>query len=389
VLLAQKTGGPPVPQNMSDSKTIFFAGGGTGGHLYPGIAVADALVRKDPQVKAVFLCTMREIDRTILTAAGYEFIPQPIIPLVRSLGGLLQFSKGWRETREQNRKLRRQYRPAAVLGLGGYAETVAVRYLAARKIPAAILNPDVIPGRANQLCMKSVKLICCQFEETAQHVAAQHRSKIKVTGCPIRRGMLNLPPREEAAARLGLDPLLNTLVVTGASLGAMTVNEAVLSVMGSVKLQGWQILHLTGKEHAAVVRGGYREKSIPAMVIDFTPAMADVWAVANLTVCRAGASTIAELAACGVPSILLPYPFHKDMHQRANAKVLADVGAAVLLEDQKDGRKNAEVLKPVIQSLLYDAPRRAAMGAAALSKGRKDGADAVAEVVMEMTDNRR
>ena len=374
---------------MPDSNTIFFAGGGTGGHLYPGIAVAEALVRKNPQAKPIFLCTEREIDRTILNAAGFEFIPQPIVPPARTVSGLLRFFKGWRETKDLNRKLRREHRPAAVLGLGGYAAGVAVRYLAAIKIPAAILNPDVIPGVANQFLMRRATAVCCQFEETAEYVSPQHRGKIKVTGCPIRRDIVNLPTREAAAARLGLDPLLNTLVITGASQGAATVNDAVLSVVGEVKLQGWQILHLTGKEHAAAVRGGYRERSIPAMVIDFTPAMADVWAVANLTVCRAGASTIAELAACGVPSILLPYPFHKDMHQRTNARVLADVGAAVLLEDQKDARKNAETLKPVIQSLLYDAPRRQAMSQAALSKGRKDGADAVAQVIMEMTAIRR
>jgi len=373
---------------MSDSQTIFFAGGGTGGHLYPGIAVAQALLRKHPQAKPIFLCTQREIDRTILTAAGFEFIAQPIVPPVRTVSGLLRFFKGWRETRDLNRKLRREHRPAAVLGLGGYAAGVAVRYLAARKIPSAILNPDVIPGRANQFLMGWASAVCCQFEETAQHVGPKYREKIKVTGCPIRQEMINLPTREAAATRLGLDPLLNTLVITGASQGAATVNDAVVSVLGDVKLQGWQILHLAGKEHAVAVRGGYRERSIPAMVIDFTPAMADVWAVANLTVCRAGASTIAELAACGVPSILLPYPFHKDMHQRANAKVLADVGAAVLLEDQKDAKKNAQTLKPVIQSLLYDAPRRAAMSAAALSKGRKDGADAVAEVVLQMMGGR-
>jgi UDP-N-acetylglucosamine--N-acetylmuramyl-(pentapeptide) pyrophosphoryl-undecaprenol N-acetylglucosamine transferase len=374
---------------MPDSNTIFFAGGGTGGHLYPGIAVAQALVRSNPKFRPVFLCTQRDIDRTILTAAGFEFVPQPIVPLVKTLGGVLKFSRGWRETREMNRKLRRQYRPAAVLGLGGYAAGVAVRYLASRKIPSAILNPDVIPGRANQFLMKSATAVCCQFEQTAQHVGPQHRAKLRVTGCPIRLDMVTLPSREAAAARLGLDPLVNTLVITGASQGAVTVNDAVLSVMGDVKLQGWQILHLTGKEHAGKVREGYRERSIPAMVIDFTPAMADVWAVANLAVCRAGASTIAELAACGVPAILMPYPFHKDMHQRANAQVLVDAGAAVLLDDQKDGKKNATVLKPIIESLLYDSPRRSAMATAARTQGKKDGAQAVADIIMEMAANRR
>ena len=112
--------------------------------------------------------------------------------------------------------------------------------------------------------------------------------------------------------------------------------------------------------------------------------MADIWAIADLAVCRSGASTIAELAACGVPSILLPYPFHKDMHQRANAKVLADAGAAVLLDDEKDAARNAVKLKPAIESLLYDAPRRHAMGTAALSQGRRDAADAVAATMIEL-----
>jgi UDP-N-acetylglucosamine--N-acetylmuramyl-(pentapeptide) pyrophosphoryl-undecaprenol N-acetylglucosamine transferase len=120
------------------------------------------------------------------------------------------------------------------------------------------------------------------------------------------------------------------------------------------------------------------------MVIDFTPAMADVWAVANLAISRAGASSVAELAACGVPSILLPYPFHADMHQRANAQVLADVGGAILLEDFKDAKRNAQTLKPAVESLLYDAPRRHSMSTAARSIGKPRAADAVADVVMEM-----
>jgi UDP-N-acetylglucosamine--N-acetylmuramyl-(pentapeptide) pyrophosphoryl-undecaprenol N-acetylglucosamine transferase len=374
---------------MPEPSTIFFAGGGTGGHLYPGIAVAQAMVRKSPDFKPVFLCTQREIDRTILTPTGFTFIPQPIVPLVGTLGGVLRFSRGWRETREMNRKLRREYRPAAVLGLGGYAAGVAVRYLASRKVPSAILNPDLIPGRANQFLMRSAAAVCCQFEATAEHIAQQYRSRIKVTGCPIRPEISALPPCEEAAARLGLDPLLNTLVITGASQGAVTVNEAAIEVLRDVKLQGWQILHLTGKDHAAAVRAGYRERSIAAMVIDFTPAMADVWAVANLTICRSGASTIAELSACGVPSILMPYPFHKDLHQRANAKVLADAGGAVLLDDQRDAKKNAENLKPILQSLLYDAPRRAQMAQAARALGKPRAADAVADVIMEMAAHRR
>src|SRR5205085_10577904 len=146
----------------------------------------------------------------------------------------------------------------------------------------------------------------------------------------------------------------------------------------AVKLQGWQVLHLSGKDHASAVRNGYRQAKIEAVVIDFTAAMANVWSVADLAISRAGASSVAELTACGVPSILMPYPFHRDMHQRANAQVLVHAGAAVLLDDEKDRTKNAAQLRPILESLLYDASRRQEMSAAARQLARPDAADAVA-----------
>jgi UDP-N-acetylglucosamine--N-acetylmuramyl-(pentapeptide) pyrophosphoryl-undecaprenol N-acetylglucosamine transferase len=365
-------------------KTILLAGGGTGGHLYPGIAVAQALSRAHPDVQTVFLCTQRDIDRTILQPTGFDFIPQPIVPPVRTVGGLLKFWKSWRDTKDLVKQILRDRHPGAILGLGGYAAGVAVKLAAARSIPAAILNPDVIPGRANQFLMRHVQAVCCQFEQTREHVSHANHPKLRITGCPIRHDILNLPTREQAAARLGLNARLLTLVITGASQGAATVNEAVVETLGTVKLQGWQILHLSGKDHAESVRADYRERSIEAAVKDFTPAMADVWAVADLAVCRAGASTCAELTACSIPSILMPYPFHRDMHQRANARVLADAGAAVLVNDLKDRKANAAQLRPVLESLLYDADRRTAMSEAAGNLGKPDASDAVAGVLTQM-----
>ncbi len=368
----------------AEPKTIILAGGGTGGHLYPGISVAQALRRAMPEARPLFLCTQREIDATILAPTGFEFIPQPIVPPVRTIGGLLKFWRSWRETKDLVQRVLRERQPVAVLGLGGYAAGRAVRQGASKDVPTAILNPDVIPGRANQYVIRQVDAVCCQFEATREHVSPAHHAKLRFTGCPIREEMRTLAPRDAAAARLGLQPRLNTLVITGASQGAQTVNEAVVEMLASVKLQGWQILHLSGKEHADRVRAEYRERNIPAGVIDFTPAMADVWAVADLAVARAGASTCAELTACGVPSILLPYPFHKDMHQRANARVLADAGAAVLIDDERDRHKNAAKLRPVIEPLLYDADRRLAMSRAAASLGKPGAADAVAQVITQI-----
>jgi len=369
---------------LPNSPTIVFAGGGTGGHLYPGISVAQALLKLNPNVKPLFLCTTRDMDQTILAPTGLEFIPQPIIPLARSVSGLLRFSKSWRETKDLVRKIRRERKPAAILGLGGYAAGVAVKNCANHKIPAAILNQDVIPGKANYYLLKHVQTVCCQFDQTRNYVPTSSIKKLKTTGCPVRDDILNPPPRDQAATRLGLDPRLSTLVVTGASQGAQTVNDAILAVLSQIKLQGWQILHLAGKDHADSVRAAYRDLNVPAAVKDFTPAMSDVWAIADLAISRSGASSCAELTARGIPSILFPYPFHKDMHQRANAKVLANANAAILLDDAKDKKPNADQLRPVLESLLYDAPKRQSMAQAARNLAKPDAAITVAKVLLDM-----
>ncbi len=373
--------------NMSEQSTILLAGGGTGGHLYPGVSVAQALQRLLPNVKPLFLCTNRPVDKAILEPTHFEFVPQPIVPPVRTVTGLLKFWKSWRETKDLIRRVLVERKAIAVLGLGGYAAGVAVKLGASAGLPAAILNPDVIPGKANQYLLKYVKVACCQFQATTEHASAADRPKLRMTGCPVRTEMTPLPPRAQAAQRLGLDPALRTFVITGASQGAKSVNEAILAALPDLNLQGWQILHLAGRDHATTVLKAYREKAQPARVIDFTPEMADVWAVADLALCRGGGSTCAELIACGIPSILMPYPFHKDMHQRANAKVLADAGAAVLLDDLKQSLKNARQLTPLLSPLLHDAPRRQAMAAAAKSLGRPDAADAVAKVLLELTSS--
>jgi UDP-N-acetylglucosamine--N-acetylmuramyl-(pentapeptide) pyrophosphoryl-undecaprenol N-acetylglucosamine transferase len=186
-----------------------------------------------------------------------------------------------------------------------------------------------------------------------------------------------------------LDPSLNTLTITGASQGAATINDAMPEALAQIKMQGWQILHLSGRSHADGVREAYRTQGLAARVIDFTPAMADVWAASDLAVSRSGASTCAELTACGVPSILMPYPFHKDQHQRLNAEVLAKAGAAVLLDDVRDARKNAEKLLPLLAPLIHDADRRKGMAEAARKLGKPGAADAVAGVITDLINSGR
>src|SRR4051812_33190752 len=191
---------------MSDGMTILLAGGGTGGHLYPGIAVAEALREALPGAKLVFLTTSRDIDKVILSHTPFESIPQPILPLpaVTNVGGLLAFWKSWRETKELVRGILKSRKPSAVLGLGGYAAGVAVKMAAERDIPTAVLNPDVVPGKANKYLMKSVRAVCCQFVQTADHVSSSDaKKKLQITGCPIRTDIRNLPTKEDAQKRLG------------------------------------------------------------------------------------------------------------------------------------------------------------------------------------------
>jgi UDP-N-acetylglucosamine--N-acetylmuramyl-(pentapeptide) pyrophosphoryl-undecaprenol N-acetylglucosamine transferase len=369
---------------MAEQKTIVLAGGGTGGHLYPGVAVAEALTQRMPDVRLLFLTTPRTIDRVILGPTGFEAIVQPIVPPKKTIAGLLKFWRSWRETKDLLRAMFKREKVVLAVGLGGYGAGVAIRMASSRKIPCALLNPDVIPGKANQFLMPRVQAVCCQFEQTADYVNAAEGKKLRVTGCPIRLELQHLPARESAAARLSLEPILRTLVITGASLGAQTVNEAAVKMLTSMTLDGWQVLHLAGRDHADAVRTAYREAQITARVIDFTPAMADVWAVADLAISRSGASSCAELTACGVPSVLMPYPFHRDMHQRLNAQVLADAGAAVKVDDEKDPARNAAKLRPIVEPLLHDGDRRRAMSEAAKGLGKSDAADRVADVIGEI-----
>jgi UDP-N-acetylglucosamine--N-acetylmuramyl-(pentapeptide) pyrophosphoryl-undecaprenol N-acetylglucosamine transferase len=380
--------------SITSDPTVWFAGGGSGGHLYPGIAVAQAMVEARPEVRPLFLCTAREIDRVILGPTGFEFVEQPIVPPRKSVGGLLRFWKAWRETSDLVQRLLVERPASAVLGLGGYAAGVAVKHAAAAGTPAGVLNPDVVPGKANAYLMRRVGSVFCGFEATLPHVAEAERDKCVVTGCPLRKELVRPRDAAEAKRALGLDADLSTLVVTGASQGARTVNEAVVEVVrragvgeGTRKpLQGWQVLHLAGRELADAVRADWRDAGLNgrAKVIDFTPDMGDVWSAADLAVCRAGASTCAEVLAAGVPAILMPYPFHKDMHQRANAQALVDAGAAVLLEDRKDRAANAQGLAPALDGLLYNADRRSAMSRAARSFARPDAARHVARTLLTL-----
>lgn len=371
-------------------QSFIFAGGGTGGHLYPGLAVAAALQARSPAATITFYTTSRALDRDLLQRTQFAQQPQEVRPFSTKPWRWPAFWLAWRRSVSAAVEHFRRERPAAVLGLGGYAAGPPVA--AARKlgIRCAILNPDAIPGRANRFLAPRVDLVAMQWDVSRRYFASG--APCRVMGCPIRAEFKRVS-RIEGCARFGLDPDRPTLLVTGASQGARTINQTMQRVWPRfVEQHGdWQMLHLTGSDDEAECRAAYASSDSSAVgggvatavgsavkVMAFTHEMAWALAAADLVIARAGASTLAELTALGKPAILLPYPYHRDKHQHANAHVLVDAGAAVLIDDTRDAELNAE---PVLTALrrLADRTTRELMASAARSLGRVDAADAIAE----------
>lgn len=258
-----------------------------------------------------------------------------------------------------------------MVGAGGYASGPPLAAALKLGIPTFLLNPDAVPGRANQhLSRRSgVTAILAQWEVTRRHFPAA--APVDVVGCPVRRTfhLADRIDRAEARASFGLDPGRFTLLVTGASQGARTINEAMMQLAAMLARPDWQVLHLSGEADRERVNAAYGSAGVRASVIAFTDRMAEAMVASDLILTRAGASSLAEILAVGRASILFPYPFHRDQHQRHNGQVLVEAGAARLLTDLKDAAGNARQLEPVLADLLGDHGRRDAMSDAASRLG--------------------
>lgn len=356
---------------------ILLAGGGTGGHLYPGVAVATQIRRLSPDAQVTFITTDRPLDRQILEPTGFEQLEQPVRPWSASPTGAVRCALAWWRSLRRLRSRFDARPPDAVLGLGGYAAGPALSLGRRWKARVAMLNPDATPGKANRWLARHCDLIVTQWDVTLARFAGLRHAE--AWGCPIRDDFRHPPDRSAAATRFGLDPDRPILVVTGASQGARTVNEALLRAWPEFHRRHaeWQLLHLTGLADEKMVSAAYEHAAVPARVLAFTHEMAFALSAATLVVCRAGASTLAELTALGKPSILLPYPWHKDQHQRENGRVLAEAGAAMLLTDVREPRANSEAVLNALESCSEPSMLQA-MSRAAVGLGRADAAEHVA-----------
>ncbi|HTV47317.1 MAG TPA: UDP-N-acetylglucosamine--N-acetylmuramyl-(pentapeptide) pyrophosphoryl-undecaprenol N-acetylglucosamine transferase [Phycisphaerae bacterium] len=372
--------------SASGSAHFIFSGGGTGGHLYPGIAVAEELQNHyGHALKITWAATDRPIDRHLLSGFGDDYVRQPVQPVSARPLQWLGFYNAWRKSCAHWAAFFTSHRVDAVLALGGYAAAPAAYVGVKRGIPVGLLNPDALPGRANRFLLHRVTRVFSQWPIDALPASTQ-----QVTGCPIRAALRKLPTRDQAINRLSLNPNRSVLVVTGASLGARTVNEALVKLLAnpeflSVLSQpvdgrvGWQILHLAGKDQGPQLRklDIYRS-GLPWVVLDYCDDMAAVWAAADLAISRSGAGACAEITACGVPAVLMPYPFHRDRHQQVNAARLCEHGAAVMVIDVDHADKNAAELLGILRRLMHNTSVRQSMALAAKAIGHSDAASMVA-----------
>jgi UDP-N-acetylglucosamine--N-acetylmuramyl-(pentapeptide) pyrophosphoryl-undecaprenol N-acetylglucosamine transferase len=367
---------------MSDSVYI-FAGGGTGGHLYPGLAVAPRLQRLDKGAKIVFACSDREIDAKILSQTPYGIVPQAILPMPRSLHGWGAFIGSLVRSRTLARRLVDDLRPAAVFGLGGFAAVPVVRAAAGRGVPCCLLSIDAVPGLANKTLARYTQAVFTQYEQTAAHYGRQ-ADRVRLVGYPVSQERLG-GTRGEALAAFGLRPDRQTLLVMGGSLGGGNVNQAICALRGDLEplADRWQILHITGNGKLEEVRCAWQGSALNVAVAEYCHNIGQAYAAADLVLCRSGAATLGELVALAKPAVLMPYPYHRDQQQLHNAKGMVEQGSAVLAPDAMNVPANVQTLRQILCPILHQPQLLDEMCQKAATNARADAAERIAQWLVE------
>jgi UDP-N-acetylglucosamine--N-acetylmuramyl-(pentapeptide) pyrophosphoryl-undecaprenol N-acetylglucosamine transferase len=358
--------------------SFFFAGGGTGGHIYPALAVVEQILQRQPDAGIHFFHSTRAVDEHILGATSFRRTPLPATGLSAHPLKFLRFLSTFRRSYLLAKKVIADNPNPVVIGAGGFV--AAPVCLAGHRlgIPVMLLNVDLIPGRANKLTARWADEIFVQFDESKEYFG-RSRAAISVVGCPLRSGFAH-PQPDRAIQELGLDAEKKVLLITGASSGSTRINEAVCRLLSQLEefADSWQIVHLTGLDNFEMVQEQYRDARIARKVLSYYDQMPDLFAATDLVIGRSGAVSVAEYAAAGVPSICMPYPHHKDMHQYRNAGKLVEVGAAVIVDDVADVQDRTEWLWEELHGLMEDDETRREMSEACKLVARPNAATDIA-----------
>jgi len=363
---------------MGNRIHIALAGGGSGGHLFPGIALAKALgdrpVLYGSSRKGEAEWVGEDAERVVLDSpllpSSRRDVPRFCMRLARAV------SASVRELRTR--------RPDLVVGLGGYASVAPGMAALLTRRPLLLLEQNAVPGKANRFLARLGGRLAASYPESLSALDRRSRRRARVVGNPVRPGILS-GVREPL--RFGLSPDRPVLLVVGGSQGATGLNERVLAAADDISARGVQVLHLTGSGADDQARRTYGRRGVRAWVSPFSPDMGALYATADLVLSRAGGTTLAEITATGRPSVLVPYPHHADRHQERNAGVMVSTGAARIVTEAEltRDRFGREVL-----DLVTDREALEAMSTAAAGLGVPDAADRIAtwarELVAERTD---
>jgi len=367
---------------MSEGRWFFFAGGGTGGHIYPAIAVAEQIIERDKSAKIHFFCSGRAIDAQLLSKTSFSYTALPAVGL--SARQAIAFCSGFLKSYFAAKKIIRGKGSGVITGVGGFVAAPVCWAGHHLKMPVALINVDIHAGKANKLIGRLADEIFVQFEDTVGDFAGC-KGKVQAVGCPMRKSFLQ-PDREKAIAELGLDKNKKILLITGASSGSASINRAVCLLLEKLNAfaNRWQIVHLTGTNNFTQTQAKYTDAKISHKVIAYCDDMANLLSAADLVVGRSGAGGVAEYAAANVPSICLPYPYHRDRHQYLNAGKLVEAGAAVIVDDVADDNQRAEKLCVQLDKLMGDDSLRQQMARNCGKVAKKDAAAKIAERLLAM-----
>jgi UDP-N-acetylglucosamine--N-acetylmuramyl-(pentapeptide) pyrophosphoryl-undecaprenol N-acetylglucosamine transferase len=354
-----------------------IAAGGTGGHLFPGLAVGEVFLRLGHGV--MLIVSEKEIDAIATQGrTGFRVEKVPGVGLQgKSPAALVKFALKFRAGLAQCRRLYADFKPSAVLGMGGFTSTAPI--LAGRKlgVPTFVHESNAIPGKANKLNGRLATRVLIGFEECAQHFPA---GKCDVTGTPVRQSLAQRVAKPEALAKFSLTPERQTLLVMGGSQGAHGINKSLATALPQLREYPVQVIHLTGRDDETMMREEYQRAGIPASVAAFCHRMEDAYSAADFAIARSGAASLTELSHFSLPSLLIPYPFAAEDHQTFNAKIFERAGAAALLQEREI---TGESLARKLRWFLDDPARLADMSTRCARLAPQHAAERVAETILK------
>ena len=365
---------------MEKELRVIISGGGTGGHIFPAVSIANAVKAMRPDAKILFVGALGRMEMQRVPAAGYEIKGLPICGFDRKnlLKNVKVLYKIWKSQR-MAKKIIKDFRPQVAVGVGGYASGPTLNKAAAMGIPCLIQEQNSYAGVTNKLLAKKAEKICVAYEGMERFFPAE---KIILTGNPVRQALLETTiTREDAIRSFGLDPEKNTILLVGGSLGARTINESMLRHLDLIKECGLQFIWQTGKYYSAEIAERLKGQELPNLkVTDFITDMGSAYRAADLVISRAGASSISEFCLIGKPVILVPSPNVAEDHQTKNALALSTRGAAIYIKDAEA----PEILLQTAIDTVNEADKLKSLSENVLKLALPDSANIIAKEVIAL-----